>query len=91
MRFSDSSLIGIVKLIYINYHLQYEVTMAINNRHGGAPSINTTVSYGKLEKELACELPDDDIFGYLRQITCLLTLVTSVVAANSCISFKEFA
>lgn len=45
------------------------------NRHGGAPLAKTTVFYGQLQNILVCELPDDDIFQYLRGKTCLLALM----------------
>jgi hypothetical protein len=51
------------------------VTVEIENRHGGAPLINKSVSYGHLEKILICKLPDNNIFQDLRGKICLLALV----------------
>lgn len=47
----------------------------INQRGGAPPLVKTTVFYGQLQKILVCELPDDDIFQYLKGKTCLLALV----------------
>jgi hypothetical protein len=55
--------------------LQYEVTVEIENRHGGDPITHKTIFYGRLEKILVCKLPNDNIFWDLGGTTCILALI----------------
>jgi hypothetical protein len=59
----------------INGLLQYEVTVEIENRHGGDPITHKTIFYGQLEKILVCKLPKDNIFQDLGGTTCILALI----------------